>query len=200
MTGKTWHPEALLFDMDGVLVNSLDSWWHALNSALKAFNQPEITRDEFIHQFWGHDLYENIRRLSLPAAIGPFCNQIYAQYLDYTILYPETVPTLERLTAYRKAVITNSPRPCTERILNRYHIASFFEVVVTSDEVTKGKPDPELVFTACQRLHVTPAKTLLIGDTVNDVLAGHAAGCMVIGINITADETIRSLAQLPALL
>jgi HAD superfamily hydrolase (TIGR01509 family) len=200
MTDNTWHPEALLFDMDGVLVNSLDSWWHALNSALKTFNQHEITRDEFIHQFWGHDLYENIRRLGLPEAIGPFCNQIYAQYLDYTILYPETVPTLERLATYRKAVITNSPRPCTERILGRYHIASFFEVVVTSDDVTKGKPDPELVFTACQKLHVTPSKTLLIGDTVNDVLAGHAAGCRVIGINIKADETIHSLAQLPTLL
>ena len=44
-------PEAILFDMDGVLVDSLDSWWHALNESFKRYNQKEITRDEFIKKY-----------------------------------------------------------------------------------------------------------------------------------------------------
>jgi len=192
--------EALLFDLDGVLVDSLDSWWHSLDAALKAFNQPGLSRDQFIQRFWGHDLYENLRVLGLPAEIGPFCNRIYAQYLDYTKLYKETRPTLEQLPQYRKAVITNSPRLCVDYILSRFLLASFFEAVVTSDDVAKGKPDPEIVYTACQRLGVSPARVVLIGDTVNDVLAGRAAGCRVVGLNVKADATIHSLAELPKLL
>ncbi len=192
--------DALLFDMDGVLVDSLDSWWHALNAALEAFHHPALTRPQFIHQFWGHDLYDNLKKLGLPEAIGPFCNQIYAQYLDCTRLYDTTKPTLEQLPQYRKAVITNSPRLCVDQILSRFHLTSFFEAVITSDDVAKGKPDPELIYTACARLNVAPARVILIGDTVNDVLAGHAAGCRVIGLNIPADQIIHSLAELPALL
>ena len=97
-------------------------------------------------------------------------------------------------------MITNSPRQCVEHILSRFHLTSFFEVVVTSDEVAKGKPDPELVFAACRQLQVSPSEAVLIGDTVNDVLAGHAAGCRVVGLNVEADETIHSLAELLALL
>ncbi|MCK5636548.1 MAG: HAD family hydrolase, partial [Thermoplasmatales archaeon] len=49
-------PEAILFDMDGVLVDSLDSWWASLNESLTKYGQAEITRDEFINKYWGHDL------------------------------------------------------------------------------------------------------------------------------------------------
>ena len=52
-------PNAILFDMDGVLVDSLDSWWKALNSSLKRFKYQEITRDEFI-KIYKHRLYQNL--------------------------------------------------------------------------------------------------------------------------------------------
>jgi len=190
------HPSALLFDMDGVLVDSLDSWWKALNAALNAFNHPPLTREAFIQRFWGHDLYANLRSLGLSEAIGPFCNNIYNQYLDCTLLYPETKPTLEQLPCFRKAVITNSPRLCVDQILARFQLTGFFETVVTSDDVQFAKPNPELVFAACRQLNVNARDVVLVGDTVNDVLAGHAAGCRVIGLNVKADETIHSLAEL----
>jgi HAD superfamily hydrolase (TIGR01509 family) len=194
------HPKALLFDMDGVLVDSQDSWWHALNSALQAYGQPSLSREEFVSRFWGHDLYDNLRRLGLPSEIGQFCNRIYGQYLSNTILYPETIPTLNQLHRYPKAVITNSPRSCVEEILRHFQLLAFFQVVVTSDEVKNGKPDPELVYAACQQLQVPPSQVVLIGDTINDVLAGHAAGCPVVGLNVKADETINSLLELLRLL
>jgi len=193
-------PSAILFDMDGVLIDSLDSWWHALNEALKKFKHQEITRDEFITTYWGHDLKENLRRLNLSPEVAPFCNITYGNYIEYIRIYPDTKPTLQRLTSYKKIIITNTPMDCARQILNRFQITKYFETIITSDDVKKAKPDPEIVYKACERLGVHPSTVLLIGDTDSDVKAGKAAGCTVVGLKVNADITIQRLAELPALL
>ncbi|HVQ00060.1 MAG TPA: HAD family hydrolase [Candidatus Thermoplasmatota archaeon] len=194
------RPSALLFDMDGVLIDSLDSWWHALNDALTMFKHPTITRDEFIHTYWGHDLRSNLRRLHLNPEVATFCNLTYGGNLNYVRIYPETRPTLEQLKRYRKAIITNTPTDCTKQILQMFSIGDYFQTIVTSDDVTHAKPDPEIVFKACELLQVEPSEVMLIGDTTSDVQAGHAAGCTVIGINVDADITIQTLSELLTIL
>jgi HAD superfamily hydrolase (TIGR01509 family) len=193
-------PSAILFDMDGVLVNSLDSWWKALNNALQRFNHKEITREEFIRTYWGHDLHANLKRLHLNHEVAQFCNISYGNHLDYVTIYPDTTNTLQSLAVFKKAVITNTPSDCTRQILQKFNIEQYFETIVTSDDVVKSKPDPEIVFKACERLHVDVKTALLIGDTISDVKAGQAAGCTVIGLNIPADVTIHRLSELPSLL
>ena len=195
-TMKKLRPSALLFDMDGVLIDSLDSWWHALNDALKRFKHQEITRDEFIHTYWGHDLKDNLRRLNLHPDVARFCNITYGGHMDSIHIYPDTKETLQELAAYKKAIITNTPTDCARQILKKFDIAQYFEVIITSDDVTKAKPDPEIVFAACERLGVHPETVVLIGDTKSDVQAGRAAGCTVIGLKIDADFSIQRLAEL----
>jgi HAD superfamily hydrolase (TIGR01509 family) len=194
------RPRALLFDMDGVLIDSLDSWWHALNDALTMFKHPMITREEFIHTYWGHDLRSNLRRLRLNPEVATFCNLTYGDNLNYVTMYPETKPTLAQLMGYRKAIITNTPKDCTKQLLQKFDISEFFEAIVTSDDVTHAKPDPEIVFKACEVLKVEPSTVMLIGDTTSDVKAGRAAGCTVVGINVDADITIRTLSELLVIL
>jgi HAD superfamily hydrolase (TIGR01509 family) len=190
------HPDAILFDMDGVLVDSLDSWWHALNNALVRFKHKKITREEFIQTYWGHDLKVNLKRLHLNPEVAQFCTITYGNHLDYIRLYSDTKNTLQQLSSYRKAVITNTPRDCASQILKKFDIMKYFEEIVTTDDVSKGKPDPELVFKACGKLGVTPDCVVLVGDTENDVKAGKAAGCLVVGLNIPADITIQRLSEL----
>ena len=190
------HPNALLFDMDGVLIDSLDSWWHALNEALAMFNHQKITRDEFIRIYWGHDLRWNLKRLHLSPEVATFCNLTYGGHLDDVRIYPETKPTLAKLAAYKKAIITNTPTDCTRQILQRFDISEYFQTIVTSDDVTKAKPDPEIVFKACDKLKVEPRTVVLVGDTESDVKAGRAAGCTVVGISVDADVTIHKLSEL----
>jgi len=194
------QPSAILFDMDGVLVDSLDAWWKALNSALKKFKHQELTRDEFVETYWGHDLKANLKRLKLNPQVAPFCNITYGGHLDYIKIYPDTRRTLKQLASYKKAVITNTPTDCALQILKKLDIAQYFEAIITSDDVLKAKPDPEIVFTACKRLGVTPETALLVGDTESDVKAGRAAGCTVVGLNITADIMIRKLSELTDLI
>ena len=194
------HPKAILFDMDGVLVDSLDSWWNALNSALKKFKHEEITREEFIRTYWGHDLRDNLKRLGLNPEVASFCNITYGNHLDFITIYPDTIPVLEQLTRYKKAIITNTPMDCTKQILQKYKINQYFETIITSDDVSKAKPDPEIVFKACETLGVNPKNVVLVGDTDSDVKAGRAAHCTVIGINVDADICIHRLSELSLLL
>jgi HAD superfamily hydrolase (TIGR01509 family) len=197
---KKLQPSALLFDMDGVLIDSLDSWWKALNNALTVFKHQEITRDEFIQTYWGHDLRENLKRLKLNPEVASFCNITYGGHIKYIKIYPDTKSTLQKLSNYKKAVITNTPTDCARQILDKFDIAKYFEEVITSDDVAKAKPDPEIVFKACERLHVDPKTVVLVGDTDSDVKAGRAAGCTVVGLNIAADVTIQRLSELTDLL
>lgn len=193
-------PDAILFDMDGVLVDSLDSWWKALNSALQRFKHQEITREEFQRTYWGHDLKANLTRLQLNPEVASFCNITYGNHLDSIHIYPDTTSTLQKLSSYTKAIITNTPTDCARQILKKFSIGQYFQEIVTSDDVKKAKPDPEIVFTACERLGVDAKTVILVGDTESDVKAGQAAGCTVIGLNILADITIQRLSDLPDLL
>jgi HAD superfamily hydrolase (TIGR01509 family) len=193
-------PSAILFDMDGVLVDSLDSWWKALNSALKRYKHQEITRDEFMKTYWGHDLKANLKRLQLNPEVAQFCNVTYGNHIDYIRIYPDTKITLQRLSTYKKAIITNTPTDCARQILKKFNIESYFQQIITSDDVQKAKPDPEIVFKACERLGVDPKTVILVGDTVSDVKAGQAAGCIVVGLKTPADITIQTLSELPRLL
>ena len=189
-------PSAILFDMDGVLVDSLDSWWKALNSALKKFKHQEITRDEFMKIYWGHDLKAILKRLQLNPEVAQFCNITYGNHLDYVKIYPDTKSTLKRLDSYKKAIITNTPTDCTRQILKKFKIEQYFNEVITSDDVVKAKPDPEIVFKACERLGVDSKTVVLVGDTESDVKAGRKAGCTVVGLNIDADIMIHRLFDL----
>lgn len=193
-------PSAILFDMDGVLVDSMDSWLMSLNAALKAYNHKPVSRMEFIEKYWGHDLYDNLDRMGLEHEIGGFCNQIYHQHVNQVRIYPDTRSTLEKLNGYKKGVITNTPKDSALAILKTFNIEQYFETVITSDQVTKAKPDPEIVYKACEILHVKPENTVLIGDTESDVKAGKAAGCTVIGVKTKADYIITNLSDLLKLL
>lgn len=193
-------PKAILFDMDGVLVDSLDSWWLSLNSALEAFNQKKISRNEFIKKYWGHNLYDNIKKMNLPMEVARFCNNVYGDNIKSIKIFKETKPILEKLKKYKKVIITNTPKDCAVQILKKFSIEKYFEFIITSDDVSNGKPNPEIVLKACKILNVKPKDVVLVGDTESDVKAGKAAGCKVIGVNVDADYKIKNISELDLLI
>jgi phosphoglycolate phosphatase len=77
------------------------------------------------------------------------------------------------------AVITNKPEAFTRPLLEMTALAGYFSVVVSGDELPRGKPDPMSLVWACGRLGVSPADALFIGDSINDALAARAAWCRV---------------------
>jgi pyrophosphatase PpaX len=189
-------PDAILFDMDGVLVDSLDSWWKSLNAALKNYKNKEISKEEFIEKFWGHELLDNLRKLGLDEKIGVFCNNIYYNYINELKMFPRVKETLKKLNKYPKAIITNTPRDCANHILEKFGIDNYFKMIITSDQIENGKPSPDIVFEACKRLGVKVENVVLIGDTKSDMKAGRAAGCKVIGVNVDTDFSVKNISEL----
>jgi HAD superfamily hydrolase (TIGR01509 family) len=189
-------PDALLFDMDGVLVNSIDSWHQALRAVFKYHLNRDLGKEEFVRDFWGRDVRDIFKDIGLDLDVGSFCNTVYDAHADEVRIFPETKACLERLNSYRKAVITNTPESCARRILDTGGIGGFFEAIVTSDKVKRAKPDPAIVYEACRILEVDPPKTLLIGDHAFDMEAGRAAGCTVVGIGVEGDYTLDRLGEL----
>jgi phosphoglycolate phosphatase len=190
------NPKLILFDMDGVIIDSLDSWWKALNHALKTYNLPKISKKLFKEKYWGHDLYENLKKNNLPLKVGRFCNNIYGEYLEEIKIYPNAKEVLEKLSNYPKCIITNTPCDCTKQILKNYNIAKYFDFVLTSDDVKLAKPHPAIVLLACKKFKVKPKDAVIIGDTESDIKAGNAAGCKVIGLNIKADFSVKNLTEI----
>lgn len=189
-------PEAILFDLDGVLVDSLDAWFRALNRALRRFGYKEISKEEFISKYWGHDLFDNLRTMNIPIEVGAFCNKMYSEHIENVKLCQDVTDVLKKLDGYKKGVITNTPRDSTTKILKRFDLTKFFNIVLTSDDVRKSKPDPEIIVKSCRLLNVNPRNVVLIGDTESDVIAGRGAGCKIIGINVDADIKVRKLSDI----
>ena len=193
-------PKAILFDLDGVLVDSFDAWLAALNDALYLYNHKELTKGEFIDRYWGHDLFDNIKELNLTYEVGEACNKFYKNHIDKIKIFPKTKETLIKLNNYKKGVITNTPKDSAIKVLKQFDIYRYFELVLTSNDVKLSKPNPEIVIKSCKLLNLEPKEILLIGDTKSDIEAGRAAGCKVIGINIDADFTINNISEITNLI
>jgi HAD superfamily hydrolase (TIGR01509 family) len=189
-------PAGLLFDMDGVLVDSQESWYQLLACLFRERFTRVLSREEFMSRYWARDLRDIFAELGLAIELDTFCREIYSRYLDDVLLPAGVKETLERLSLFPKAVITNTPAVCAWQILRKFGLQHHFEAVLTGSEVINGKPDPEIVIKGCKALFIQPEEAVLIGDSFLDVLAGRAAGCMVIGIGIEADYTIRRLPEL----
>jgi len=189
-------PGAILFDMDGVLVDSRDSWRASLNAALTVHNYREITNEEFIEKYWGYDLYATFDKMGLDRKIVTTCNELYREHLDKVTMYPDVKFTLQKLKDYKKGIITNTPRNRAIQIIKNFKLGRYFDTIVTSDDVDRGKPSPDIVLKACKNLGVEPVDAVTVGDTGSDVEAGKAAGCVVIGINVDAEITVGKMSDL----
>ena len=188
--------KAILFDLDGVLIDSLDAWWHALNDALKKFDLEEISKEEFVSKYWGYDLYTNLKKASLPLEIGITCSRLYKNHIDKIKLHPKALDILEKTENLKRGLVTNTPKDCKKEVLKKFGLERYFDVVVTGDDVSRGKPDPEIIFKACNHLEVDPKETIMVGDTDSDVKAAKLAGCSAVGIGIKGDVTLKDLSEL----
>jgi len=79
-------------------------------------------------------------------------------------------------------LVTNTPRANVNKIFEHFKLSNHFDVILTGNDVKRGKPDAEIVIKACERLNVKPEHAILVGDTETDYQAGKAAGCFVVGV------------------
>lgn len=170
-------PKAVLFDLDGVLVDTYEVWFHLLNDVACRLGYPPISRETYRFT-WGQGVEEDVRRF-YP---GHTISQIQAEYAR---LYGNHLPHLRVMEgadralqslSLPKAVITNSPTGVARRALALAGLERHFATVVGSDQVPRSKPAPDMVLEACRRLEVSPTEAVVVGDSRFDEEAARAAG------------------------
>ena len=189
-------PTAILFDMDGVIVDSKNAWLSSLNKTLKLFHFNRISQKLFNEKYWGNDVHNTLIDLGLPDEALNLINKFYLNHIDEVNIFPDVKKTLNQLNNYKKAIITNTPKNHAYYLLKKFDIFNIFNIIVTSDDIKVGKPNPEIIIKACELLNVKKNEVIIIGDTISDINAARAIGSTVIGINIKADYYIKNLSDI----
>ena len=190
----------LLFDLDGVLVDSFGAWHEVLNRALAERGLPPVGERQ-MRGGWGQGIHKDsthyFRGEDVESLARTF-DRLFPECIDRVVPMPGAPAALERLGrgGLAMAVVTNTPRELAGRILRRTGLAGHFQAVAAGDEVAAGKPDPALVRLGAARLGVPLAACLFVGDTAIDVEAGRRAPCRTVGFRIDADLRVEDLGEL----
>jgi len=184
---------ALIFDLDGTLVDSAEDLRAALNQLLGGLDLRPIEANE-IKGMIGDGVLKLVERALVAAhgdpqqkdALLPRFLEIYqANSANLTRCYPAVLETLDLLHSkgFRLAVVTNKPVLATNKILEALSLAEFFPVVVGGDSVQQRKPHPAPLLEAARRLGVEVSQSLMVGDNIHDVEAAHAAGMRCVAVS-----------------
>ena len=189
--------KAILFDMDGVLVDSINAWRHVFNDTLKHFGFKKIAKKDFIKDFGApieHDVKKYFNGKTIKE-VEKIYNLNFKRRKNHVKLFPQSISALKQLKKYpiKIGLITNSTRFITSAILNHFKLKRYFKVIVTMDDVKRRKPAPDMILKACKMLKVNPKNTILVGDTMNDMIAGRRAGCFTVGYKVRGDNRIEKL-------
>ncbi len=189
--------KAILFDLDGVLINSFDSWLVAFNETLEKFGKKRISKGEYKKKYLGHELRSTFGKFGLGDDAVEYCKTQFMNNIKEIRIFPEAKKILESLSKkFKLGLVTNSWAGFVHKTLEYFDLKNYFDVIVTGDDVEKGKPDPEIIIKACKLLGLDQSDVIVVGDERNDVLAGKSAGCTVVGLNVESDFKIKKLPEL----
>lgn len=187
-------PRAVLFDLDGTLVDSLPDIHAALNETLESLGEPPFTI-EAVGRMVGQGVQILIGRAyeALDKEIDPATrDKIAERYLAIYAARSTELTTLNagatdcvRILAERGiplGVVTNKPGAETADILAHFGLADRMAAVVGGDAGPRKKPAPDLIVFACRQLGIEPGEALFVGDSENDVEAAQAAGMPVVAM------------------
>jgi beta-phosphoglucomutase len=202
---------AVLWDMDGTLVDSEESHWLSWRDtmALEGF---ALTHDQFIQTFGQRNdsILPQWLGAEAPAdriqRVGDTKEELYRKLIREggIELLPGALEWVRRLHAagWAQAIASSAPRANIDVVLEVLGLTEDFQSVVAAEDVTKGKPDPQVFLTAAGRLDTPPSRCIVVEDAAPGVEAARRAGMRSIGVSrsgsLNADLVVRSLADLPS--
>jgi len=174
--------DLLIFDLDGVLINSFDDVYDSLMMAFRDNDVKHRNRQEVMN-FFGKGL-KYLIRMNLDEDSKPKFDAVYASFFNYynqyctnkTTLYEGVYNMLVNFRDTKKAILTNKNEAFVTKILKHQAIDHFFDFVAGVEAVANTKPDPAGINLIMNRLAAQPTQTLMIGDSYTDIEAGKNAG------------------------
>jgi HAD superfamily hydrolase (TIGR01509 family) len=181
---------AVAFDMDGLMFNSEDVYTEVGKELLsrRGCDFPKGLKDEMMGLPPRPSFEAMIRWHSLDDAwedLATESEEVFISLLDHHLApMPGLLELLDALesAAIPKAVVTSSAWRLTDAVLSRFDLAPRFAFVLTAEDITHGKPDPEVYLLAARRLGVAPKEIMVLEDSHFGTRAGAAAGAFVVAI------------------
>lgn len=196
---------AIIFDMDGVLIDAKDWHYEALNKALSLFGM-EISRYDHLVTYDGLPTRQKLEMLSvergLPRELHEFINGMKQQY-TMEIVYAKCKPTFYHEYAlaklknegYRLAVCSNSVRNSVKVMMEKANLLQHLEFFLSNEDVTQSKPDPEMYNNAISRLSLCPEECLILEDNENGIKAALASGAHLKEVCCVEEVNYQSIKQ-----
>jgi HAD superfamily hydrolase (TIGR01509 family) len=204
------EPRAVLWDLDGTLVDSEDFHWQSWRDTMRGEGF-DLTYAQFLASFgqrndrilpvWlgagvdaaritriGEDKEAGFRRLADTHGLSPLAGA--REWLDAL-----------RQAGWKQAIASSAPRVNVHLMLRAAGLEGCLDAVVSADDVTVGKPDPEVFLTAAKKLQVPPSRCIVVEDAAAGIEGARRAGMRSIGVTtngrLDADVFVASLADLP---
>lgn len=197
--------KAVVFDMDGVLIDAKEWHYDALNRALRLFGL-EINRADHLTTFDGLPTKRKLEMLTItegfPKELHGFVNSLKQSY-TMEIVNARCKPTfvheyaLARLKSrgLKLAVASNSIRNSVVSMMEKSSLDRYLDLMLSNEDVSKAKPDPEIYTTAMQKLGVTPEETLIVEDNDHGVRAARSSGAHVLVVRSVDDVNLANIDQ-----
>ena len=185
--------KAVIFDMDGVLIEAKDWHYEALNKALGLFGM-EISRYDHLVTYDGLPTKKKLQMLStergLPLELHQFINDMKQQY-TLELVFAQCKPrfhheyALSRLKqeGYKLAVASNSIRKTVQIMMEQSALLGYLDFYLSNQDVKLGKPDPEIYTKAIQKLALSPQECLVVEDNEKGIQAAKASGAWLMEVD-----------------
>lgn len=195
--------KAILFDMDGVLIDAKDWHYEALNQALAIFGM-EINRYDHLVTYDGLPTKKKLEMLTLerglPRALHGFINDMKQEF-TFQLGYSKCKPTFNHQYAlshlksegYKMAACSNSIRKTMDILLERAALSHYFEFYLSNEDVRESKPNPEMYSTAIQRLNIQPSECLILEDNENGIKAAKDSGAHLLIIHDVQEVNLENI-------
>lgn len=181
---------ALIFDLDGTLIDSKRDLIHSVNAMLRELGRAELA-EETISGYIGHGAPQLVARAlgetsseqERQRALQFFLGYYEVHKMDTTCPYPCVKETLEKLAELPMAVLTNKPVRISVRLLSGMGLAKYFRAIYGGNSFETKKPDPLGANTILRELGAPPQEALLVGDSEVDVQTARNASMLAASVN-----------------
>lgn len=197
--------KAILFDMDGVLIEAKEWHYEALNKALTLFGMP-INRYDHLNTFDGLPTRKKLEMLSLentlPEELHGFISEMKQKYTQDLInilckpcfIHEYALSTL-KAAGYKIAVCSNSIRNTIFSMMDRANLLNYVDYIVSNEDVILGKPAPDIYIKAIEHFGLKPVECLIIEDNETGIKAALATGAHLYVVKDTADTNWYNIHQ-----
>lgn len=185
--------EAVIFDLDGTLVDSMPAHFEAWTEALAQFNVPkDVFPEDVFYSMGGRPTQDIVAELNgefglnlNPADVAVAKREAFLNAIDKVQKNEDVVRYAQSLRGkVPMAIATGGTRVVAEKTLQAVGISDLFDEVVTANDVTCGKPAPDIFLEAAKRLEVDPKKCLVLEDAPPGIMAAQSAGMEVVTVPV----------------